>query len=180
MSYMRNTVVIIALIAWLFLLSGPLVSFSHAQPPPQQASYATRESDRFGHEQEKRAERELRKAPEKPSKPKVETETPKPGEQAFFVKKITLVGCESYPPEDFQSIIEKYENKDQTLTELNNLAKEVAGEYLKRGVIAAVFLPPQEIKDQAVTMQVVEAKMGMLDVQKSPFFRKKLLRKVLK
>jgi len=125
---------------------------------------------------EKRAERELRRVPEKPTKPKIEEEKPKPGEQSFFVKKIKLVGCESYPPEDFQFLVAKFENKEETLTELNNLAKEIASEYLKRGIIAAVFLPPQEVQEQSVTLQVVEAKMGVLDIRKPPFFRKQMIR----
>ena len=165
---MRNINIYISL-----LLFCVFTSISYAQTPD--ASRATRETDRFGREMQKRAERELRKVPEQPAKPKAEEEKPKEGEQKFFVKKIELAGCESYPPEDFQAFLEKYENKDETLTEMNNLAKEIAAEYLKRGIIAAVFLPPQEIKDQTVTMQVVEARMGRLDIQKSPFFRKKMI-----
>ncbi len=140
------------------------------------ASRATRETDRFAGEADKRAERELRKVPQKPVQPKIEEEKPKEGELKFFLKKIILAGCESYVPEDFASLLEKYENREATLTDLNNLAKEVAAEYLKRGIIAAVFLPPQEVKDQAVTMQVVETRMGELQIQKSPHFRKKMIK----
>jgi hemolysin activation/secretion protein len=174
MQYIRNTTPI-ALVS-IFALIGPFVSFSHAQPPPGAASYATRESDRFGREQEKRAEKEMRKVPDQPSKPKIQLEKPKPGEQAFFVKKIKLVGCESFLPEDFQPLVEKFENKEQTLTDLNNLTKEIAAEYLKRGIIAAVFLPPQEVQNETVTMQVVESRMGTLEMQKPPFFTKRMMR----
>lgn len=139
------------------------------------ASRATRETDRFAQEKEKQVERELRRVPQKPSIPEVKEEKPKPGEQKFFVKKIRLEGCETFPPEDFTRLIEKFENRDITLTELNNLSKEISSEYLRRGVIAAVFLPPQEVKDQTVVMQVVEARMGELEIKKSPHFRKKML-----
>ena len=174
MRYHYSHIISILLISFF----GVFVPISYAQPtpPPPDASRATRESDRFGSATEKRVERELRRVPQKPAGPTVEEEKSKPGEQKFFVKKINLIGCETYLAEDFAPLVEKYENKDETLTELNNLAKEVAGEYLKRGVIAAVFLPPQEVKDQVITMQVVEARMGELEIQKLPHFRKDILR----
>lgn len=149
---------------------------SYAQAPPPDANRATRESDQFGAEKERQVQRELRSTPRQPSLPKVEEDKPKPGEQKFFIKGIKLLGCESFPPEDFDPFLEKYENRETTLTGLNNLSREISSEYLKRGIIAAVFLPPQEVKDQYVTMQVVEAKMGELEVGKAPFFGKKIIR----
>lgn len=164
---------------WLGLcvVSFIICQDASAQPAPTQSSAdrATRESDRFGSDTEKKVQRELRRVPQKPGPPKVEEEKPKPGEQKFYVKKIILTGCESYPPEEFQPFIDKYENRDITLTELNNLSREISADYLKKGIIAAVFLPPQEVKEQTVTLQVVEARMGELEIQKSPFYRKKML-----
>lgn len=162
---------------YVYILIASFVSvFTSISYAQIDASRATRESDRFGGETERRVEKELKKVPQKPSEPKVEEEKPKEGEQRFFVKKIKLVGCETFLPEDFSVLVERHENRDETLTELNNLAREIAAEYLKKGIIAAVFLPPQEVKDQTILMQVVEAKMGVLDIQKSPHFRKKMLR----
>lgn len=161
------------------ILYGSLLlipQISYAQTPPPDANRATRESDQFGAEKERQVQRELRRIPQKPASPKVEEEKPKPGEKKFFVKIIKLSGCESFPPEDFIPFLEKYENREVTLTELNNLSKEISSEYLRRGIIAAVFLPPQEVKDQYVTMQVVEARMGEVEVQKAPFFGKKIIR----
>lgn len=162
-----------ALGALLFLF---FASISYAQPPVPDASRATRETDRLGREMEKRAEREVRRVPQKPAEPKAQEEKPKEGEQRFFVKKVKLVGCETFLPEDFSHLVEKFENKDETLTEMNNLAREIGAEYLKKGIVAAVFLPPQEVKDQTIVMQVVEARMGELEIQQSPHFRKKMLR----
>jgi hemolysin activation/secretion protein len=161
------------------VLSGSLLlmsRMSYAQAPPPDANRATRESDRFGAEKERQVQRELSRAPQKPALPKVEEAVPAPGERRFFVKSIKLSGCESFPPEDFNPFLEKYENRETTLTELDNLSREISSEYLRRGIIAAAFLPPQEVKDQSVTMQVVEARMGELEVKKSPFFGKKIIK----
>ena len=172
----HRAIITIAVLAGFSVFMGPVVRDSYAQPPPGAASQATRESDKFGREMEKRAEREMRKAPTTSAKPKPEMEKLKPGEQPFFVKRIKLAGCESYSSEDFEFLAEKYENRDETLTELNNLTREIAAEYLKRGIIAAVFIPPQEVQDEVVTLQVVEAKMGVLDLKKPPFFTQKMMR----
>ncbi|MGD2279518.1 MAG: ShlB/FhaC/HecB family hemolysin secretion/activation protein, partial [Candidatus Omnitrophota bacterium] len=45
-------------------------------------------------------------------------------------------------------------------------------DYLKKGIITACFLPPQEIRDGVVTLQVVEAKMGDLHIKDHKYFDK--------
>ena len=156
----------------LLWLSSP--AFSQPNPPPN-LERATRETDRLkGEDISKR----LLTAPSKPKK-MVEEETPPvaPEEKKFFVKKIYLSGCESFLPEDFALLVNKYENREVGLSELDILAKQIEREYLKRGVIAAVFVPPQEAKDQSVTLQVVEARMGELNIsQGNNFFKKDRLR----
>lgn len=136
---------------------------------------ATRETDRLGR-QEELLKQQLRKpAEEKPVEVKPQEALPEKEEKKFFIKKIKLSGCESFSPEDFSSLVEKYENREVSLTELKGLSKEIEREYLRRGVIAAVFLPPQDIKDEAVSLQVVEAKMGELSIQEHKYFAKKRL-----
>jgi len=134
---------------------------------------ATRETDRLGRKET--IEEQLRKLPEKPAKLKLEEAPLREEEQRFFVKKINLVGCESFPPERFSSIIAKYENKELTFSQLESLTKDIEQEYLKQGVIAAVFMPPQEIIEQTVTLRVVEARMGELQIQDHKYFSKKRL-----
>lgn len=156
---------IIFSLIFLFITS-PLYSQSTVEE-------ATRETDRLRRE---KIEEQLKKVPEKGEiELKPEEAPPKKEEQRFFITKINLAGCESFPPESFSSLIQKYENKEVTLTELDTLAKEIEREYLRRGVIAAVFLPPQEIKAETVTLEVVEAKMGELQIKEHKYFKKKRL-----
>jgi len=136
---------------------------------------ATRETDRFPTKEqieEKLMPPLKEKAPEEKSAEAVSSLT----EERFFIRRIWLAGCESFSPNEFFRLTKKYINREVTLTELNNLAKEIEQEYLKLGVIAACFVPPQEIKNQTVTLQVVEAKMGELFVKKSPYFSSMRLR----
>lgn len=100
------------------------------------------------------------------TKPTLETPqpqaTPETNEEKFLVKKIKLEGCESIPEENFKSDIARYENKKIGFSDLEKLAKEIEEDYLKAGLVAAVFVPEQEIKKGTVTLQVVESKMGKL------------------
>jgi hemolysin activation/secretion protein len=138
---------------------------------------ATSEVDRLGREEEKLQGR-LRSPPQKSAE--IKTEEAKVlaegEEESFFVKKINLVGCESVSPKIFSPLIAKYENREVTLIELNILAKDIEQEYLKQGIIAAVFVPPQDIKEGNVTLQVVEARMGELQIQDHKYFSKKRLK----
>lgn len=137
---------------------------------------ATREVDRLGSDEE--IEKLTGRPPEAPPKMKIEKPEVKKEGEKFFIKKINLEGTESFPPEEFKTILEKCENRDVTLDELNALAKEIEGEYLKRGIISACFIPPQDIKQGVITFQVIEARMGELDIdeRKEWYFNKDMVK----
>lgn len=97
-------------------------------------------------------------------------------EPKFFIRWIKLIGSETFPPEEFSPMIEKYLKQELTLTDLQVLSREIEREYIKRGVLAAVFVPPQEIRDQTAFLQVVEAKMGRLEIQDHKWFSKNRLK----
>lgn len=145
----------------LFLIPAAIF----AQPGVDQA---TREVDRSVRQQVERRFQEV--TPRKAPKIKEEPLPEKREGPEFEVKTITLEGVKTFKPEDFRKIVEKYEKKETKISDLKILAKEIEREYLRRGVIAACFLPPQDIKEGAVILRVVEAKMGNLEVKKMRYF----------
>ncbi|MBM3249953.1 MAG: ShlB/FhaC/HecB family hemolysin secretion/activation protein [Candidatus Omnitrophica bacterium] len=160
------------IISIFVLLSGnPLYS----QPPPAAVERATSGIDELQREREERIRERGAQPREKPAVVEPEEAPVSPEEEKFFVKKINLAGMQSFSPEDFASIVQKYENREVGLSELEVLSKEIEREYLRRGVIAAVFVVPQEIAEGTVTLQVVEAKMGELQAQDARYFSKKRL-----
>ena len=138
-----------------------------AQPPPASIDQATKEVDRDVRE---KVDQALYQPPKKPPKIEEEIEPASVEGPTFLIEKINLVGVQSFEPEDFSHIIEKYENKEVALSQLKVLAKEIEREYLRKGVIAACFVPPQQIKDGVVVLRVIEAKMGDLTVKRHHFF----------
>lgn len=118
-------------------------------------------------------EEKLEQPPKEKPKIKEEREPIEPKGPPFFVKKIELVGCESFPPEKFSPLLKKYENGEVTFGELEFLAKEIESAYLKEGIIAACFVPPQDVNTGIITLRVVEARMGTLEVGDIRFYNKK-------
>lgn len=160
-SALLKTIVLVVLAA---LISLPVC----AQP---NVDSITREVD---HSAREKAEKEMVTPPKKAAvKEEEEKKAKRPEGPKFFVKTIQLTGPVSFPPEAFSPIVKKYENKEINLNDLDELATEIEKEYLKKGIIAACFVPPQGVKKDTVTLQVVEPKMGTLeirDVEKSWFF----------
>ncbi|MFH1901808.1 MAG: ShlB/FhaC/HecB family hemolysin secretion/activation protein [Candidatus Omnitrophota bacterium] len=131
---------------------------------------ATKDVDRSFREE---GEERLRTSPKKTLEFKrKETKREEEKDAKFLITEIKLVGCESFSPDEFKHIIERYENKETSLEELEAFAKQIEREYLRKGVIAACFLPPQEIEKGIVTLQIIEAKMGSLEIDDHKYFKR--------
>ena len=152
------------------LVAGGIVILScqcgHAQLTPSSVDSATREVDRSMREEETE---KMRRIPEK--KPVIEDEREEEDTgPKYFIRKITLKGCKSLDSEVFRSIIEEYEQKEVGIIGLNNLARKIQKEYLKRGIVSTCFVPEQKISDGDVTLKVIEAKMGVLNIQGNEYY----------
>ncbi|MBF0217849.1 MAG: ShlB/FhaC/HecB family hemolysin secretion/activation protein [Candidatus Omnitrophica bacterium] len=99
----------------------------------------------------------------------------KPEGKEVFISRIVIEGVESFAPETFIPIIQPFENRNLTKPELDSISKKIQREYLKRGVIAACFIPPQDIKDGVLKLKVIESRYGELMVQEHKFFDPELL-----
>jgi len=162
---MRHNIAIKGICALLIITIYP--SGAIAQPPPLPTA-VTREVDRDVRE---KAAAELEAAPPRVPKIKEEvSEKPLIEGPKFFVKKITLKGCEHVSVEHFEPIIKEYENKEISMEELKILAKKIERSYLKKGIIAACFIPPQDVKEGEIVLQVIEAKMGKLKIKQDHLY----------
>ncbi|MDD4957145.1 MAG: ShlB/FhaC/HecB family hemolysin secretion/activation protein [Candidatus Omnitrophica bacterium] len=136
--------------------------FSQPLPSESTIDMATREVDRpFREEAEEKLTTTPPQAPEKIE----EEEKAIPQGPTFLLKEVVLEGTETFPPDEFTPLFADSIGKDTDLAELTEITKNIEKEYLKKGVIAACFLPPQDIKNGVVTLRVVEAKMGELKIQ---------------
>ncbi len=154
-------------IAIFFIFFSAQATFIYPQTNIDQATKETNLSPAEEHQKKLKVE---------PSLPLITIEQKKlESEDMFFIEKIKLEGMKALKPEKFDALIEKYANKNVNLKELSNLSQEIETEYLKTGIIAACFIPPQEIQQKTITLQIVEAKMGALNIQEHKYFNKKRL-----
>ena len=95
--------------------------------------------------------------------------TPLPLEQPNFsieVKEIHVVGSTIFERSDFDSILQELESGTVTLAELSNAADEITQLYLDRGYITSrAVLPPQEVVDGVVEIQVVEGSLEAIEIE---------------
>lgn len=162
---------------FLFLFLASISMFAWPQTAgAQNIDQATRETDILGREQKEKIQKEIIDRPAQ--KPDIEIEEVQKieGEKTFLIKKIDLIGFETLPLEKFSPILEQYENKELSLTDLKSIAKELEQVYLNNNIIAAVVVPPQEITNGVATLQIIEAKFGELKIQDHKYFRKNRLK----
>jgi hemolysin activation/secretion protein len=139
-----------------------------AQPPsPAGIEQATREVERAVPSE--KIERKMTTPSRKPPEIEEEAIEEEPKGTSFFLEKVQLLGVESLDTEDFDPIIDEYVGREITLPELEALAKKIERKYLKEGFIAACVIPHQDVKSGVVNLQIFEARMGELIINKTKF-----------
>lgn len=110
--------------------------------------------------------------PEQPSEsqpqpaPTPEPEPPAP-EQLIPVQKVEVSGSTILSPEELQTLTAVVEGRSVTLTELRQVADKITEIYLDRGYITSRAVVPagQTIENGVVRIQVIEGKLGRIEVE---------------
>lgn len=83
----------------------------------------------------------------------------------IFVKQFVVEGSTIYKPEKFAEILEKYTNRELSFVELLEARSQITKLYVDNGyVTTGAIIPPQEIKDGIVKIQVVEGELEAINV----------------
>lgn len=102
---------------------------------------------------------------EKQEKEKPKEPAPKPSDIKITVKTFKIQGAVLVSQETLEAITAKYQNKELTLAEINKAANEITAAYHQRGWLAAyAYIPPQDVKEGTIIIQVVEARTGAITV----------------
>jgi len=112
--------------------------------------------------------------------PEQKQETRKAPDINIPTTQIRVQGVTMIPIEEVKKLVTPYVGRDVTLTQLNGLAAAIADLYHQRGYFTAdAYLPPQDIVDGVVTIQVQEGRAGKISIEGSRFYRAKLVRNAL-
>ena len=80
------------------------------------------------------------------------------------VRKIVINGSTVFSKAALESFVARYVGREMTFEELNQVAKSITEKYVKAGYLAQTVLPPQEIRNGVVVIQVLEATLGDVEV----------------
>jgi hemolysin activation/secretion protein len=87
---------------------------------------------------------------------------PEPGAQVVRVQQWVLQGNQVLASEDLQALLQSFTGVDVSLQQIREAAAVLQQAYDEAGWLARVDLPPQDITDGRVTLQITEAKLGQV------------------
>ncbi len=99
--------------------------------------------------------------------PKLRQESP-----PFLVRKVNVQGATLLRSDDLNAILAPYEGRDQTLGSLAKLVETITRYYRDKGYLTTeAYIPPQEIKEGILTIQVQEGYVGAISLEGNRFYR---------
>lgn len=115
---------------------------------------------------------------EKEEKPSVEEK--EKAEVKVKVREFRVEGATLLDAETIKSIVAPYENRELTLWEISAIAEAITTAYRRMGyIITYAFIPAQDIKDEAVTIRVIEGKIGDIAVTGNKHYSAEFIQKRL-
>jgi len=81
---------------------------------------------------------------------------PSGGERRFFVTSVEYTGMRRFSPDDLRYITDTFVGRELSSADIAALTRSIELEYLKRGMVSVVFVPPQEVRDGILRIQVME------------------------
>ena len=98
----------------------------------------------------------------------------------FMVSKITIVGNVTFAADVLHQLVAGAEGKEHTLVQLDGLAQRITGFYRQQGYsLSRAIIPAQEISDGQVTIAIVEAKFGAVELVNNSKVNEPLLQQTI-
>ncbi len=101
-----------------------------------------------------------------------------PAGLSVFLENIKVEGNDSLSAKELTAVLFPYLNREIAGEEVKELCIALQNIYVERGfILARVYPPVQEIKDNTLIIQVVEGTLGTIEVTGSHFYKAKYIRK---
>ena len=144
---------VVAITAFSILLSG----VTQAQTPPDAGSVL------------RQIEQDQRRELPPESEPQIAEPTPmdSSGGATITVEQYRFVGNTLLSDTELAKVVEPYADRPAGFAELQAAAMAVAEAYRDAGWVVRAFLPQQDVTDGTVTVEVVEAKLGDVQIEGS-------------
>lgn len=107
--------------------------------------------------------------PEEPERPKV------PGEKVL-INKIEVNGVIALSPSSVRGIVAPYEGRELSMEDFKEISDLITDEYRAKGYVTSLaYLPPQQIQDNILRIDVAEGRVGNIKLSGSKYFKERLL-----
>ena len=100
------------------------------------------------------------------SRVQISDENKTSSEDAFFVQSWYVVGVSLVEYQDIQNILDKYTGKKISFKEVKNAGLEIEKYYQDMGFLAKVNIPPQDVTNGVVQLEILEARLGKISIEK--------------
>jgi hemolysin activation/secretion protein len=92
------------------------------------------------------------------------------------IEKISLIGNKVFSDSELNRLVAPLEGKKVSLERLLQLRTEITDYYVERGYISSgAFLPPQELTDGTIEIQIVEGKLETIEIEGSSHINKRYI-----
>lgn len=107
-------------------------------------------------------------APKPPAPAQDEASPVPPGDVAVMVKAFQFIGANLLPEAVLQAEVQNFIGQTLDYNGLSQVTKKISELYRKNGWLAKVYLPPQDIQNGMVTIEINEAKLGDVKTNITP------------
>lgn len=91
---------------------------------------------------------------------------PTPDSMRIKVLRLAVTGARAYAESELLAVTGFQPGSELSLADLQAMAMKITGHYRGQGYfVAQAYVPPQEIKDGAVVITVIEGRLGKIDVR---------------
>src|SRR2546428_2022494 len=95
---------------------------------------------------------------------------------SVFVKEIRITGSTVFTPEQLTQVTAPYTNRKLTSEDLEALRVALTKFYIDHGyVTSGAIIPDQAVREGVITLQVIEGRLGHIEVEGNYWFRPKYL-----
>jgi hemolysin activation/secretion protein len=97
-------------------------------------------------------------------------------EKKVFIQKIVLHGNEIFSCQNLAAIVSPYEDREMSIKDINDLCRKIQIAYAKKGYfLVRVYAPAQEIREATLRIEVLEAKLGVIEVVGNNHYKTKFI-----
>lgn len=101
--------------------------------------------------------------------------------KGVYVERIEVSPSQILTEDEIKSIIEEYTQENLTIAQLQEIINKINTLYLQKGYVTArAFLPEQDIENETIKIQLVEGKVGNINIENNKWTRTSFIRKRIK